>query len=378
MKIAILGATGSIGLQTADVIRQCLPEAEVVALTGYSNADALVPLVREFKPRFVWVPKAQTDKMRGLGCEVVTDECGLDFCAAESGADIVVNALVGRAGLKPTFAAINAGVDIALANKESLVTAGELLMPLSREKGVKITPIDSEHSAILQCLQGSDISSAEKLILTASGGPFRGWSKERILSEGTAGAALKHPNWSMGAKITIDSATLMNKGLELIEAMWLFDMPPEKIEILIHPQSIIHSMVEYIDGSVMAQMGLPDMRLPILYALTGSKRVSAAFPKTNFLKLPPLTFEEPDGKTFPCLSLARQAAKTGGTLPTVMNYINEWAVSEYLKNNLKFYDIPDIINNAFENYPVKPLTSIECITEAESWAKNFIYKQLST
>ena len=372
MKISILGATGSIGLQTIEVIRECLPQADIVALTGFSNIDALKPLVNEFKPKYVWVLEQHVNSLQGLGSEVLSGEDGLDFCASESGADIVINALVGRAGLKPTLAAINKGIDIALANKETLVTAGELLMPLAREKNARITPIDSEHSAIWQCLQGNDINTVEKILLTASGGPFRSWSRERILKEGSASAALKHPNWSMGAKITVDSATLMNKGLELIEAMWLFNMPLDCIQILIHPQSIIHSMVEYVDGSVVAQMGLPDMRLPILYALTGPKRIHTPFTKTDFLKLSSLTFEEADTETFPCLALARHSATVAGTLPAVMNYINEWAVGEYLQDRLGFYDISRLIEKAFGLYCPKPVTSIESIVEAENWAKEFI------
>ena len=372
MKIAILGATGSIGLQTIDVIRTCIPEAEITALTGYSNVDALIPLIREFKPKFVCVPKERADDVRVLGCKVVTGEAGLKICAAESGADVVVNALVGRAGLMPTFAAVYSGIDVALANKETLVTAGELLMPIARERNVEIAPIDSEHSAIWQCMQGNEPTAMVRVILTASGGPFRTWSKERIQKKGTAAAALKHPNWTMGPKITVDSATLMNKGLELIEAMWLFNMSPDEIEIVVHPQSIIHSMVEYVDGSIMSQMGMPDMRLPILYALVGPIRLCAKFSETNFLNLPPLTFEAIDYDKFPCLSLAQHAAKTRGTLPTVMNYVNEWAVGEYLQGRLGFYDISNLIEEAFEKYDPQPLTSLNCITQAEAWASEFI------
>ncbi|MCL1862047.1 MAG: 1-deoxy-D-xylulose-5-phosphate reductoisomerase, partial [Defluviitaleaceae bacterium] len=309
-----------------------------------------------------------------------TGEAGLAAMAAECSADVVVNALVGGAGLAPTLAAIDAGKHVALANKETLVTAGELVMGLAREKGVRISPIDSEHSAIWQCLRGSKSTELEKIILTASGGPFRGHGRGAI-AVATAKDALKHPNWDMGAKITIDSATLMNKGLELIEAMFLFDLPPERVEILVHPQSIIHSMVQFVDGSVIAQMGLPDMRLPILYALSAPNRVPTEYPRLDFLTCGDLTFEPPDMGKFPCLGLARHAAATGGTLPAVMNYINEWAVGQFLQEKIGFYDISDIISEAFGIYNVKTVKSIADIREAEAWASEYVKektcKQLS-
>jgi len=375
LKIAILGATGSIGTQTLDVVRATLPNAEVVALTGHSNIKALAKLANEFKPKIICVPDSdsamQIKSILTTRCEIVTGTSGLINCAAQSGADIVVNALVGQVGLTPTLAAINAGKDVALANKETLVTAGQLIMELAREKNVRITPIDSEHSAIWQCLQGNEDNEIEKIILTASGGPFRTRPQEKIVTA-TASDALRHPNWSMGAKITVDSATLMNKGLELIEAMWLFDQPVDGIEILIHPQSIIHSMVQFTDGSVMAQMGLPDMRLPILYALCAPKRVKTDFPRLDFLTCGSLTFEKPDTERFPCLALAIHAAKTGGTLPAVMNTINEWAVGQFLQDKIGFYDISGLIDQAFAAYTVKPLVSIEDVIAAENWANEFI------
>jgi 1-deoxy-D-xylulose-5-phosphate reductoisomerase len=376
MKIALLGATGSIGKQTLDVVRSCLPDVQITALSGFSNMEALAPLVNEFKPQVCWVPddKAAMRLKELTKCEILTGENGLASCAAETDAEIVVNALVGRAGLAPALAAINARKNIALANKETLVTAGELVMSLAREKNVRIIPIDSEHSAIMQCLQGTN--RLEKIILTASGGPFRGFPRERI-ALATAQDALKHPNWNMGAKITIDSATLMNKGLELIEAMRLFNQPPEKIEILVHPQSIIHSMVQFADGSVMAQMGLPDMRLPILYALSAPGRVKTDFARLDFLSCGSLTFEPPDIENFPCLSLAQHAAKTGGTLLAVMNYINERAVHEYLQGKLRFYDISDIIAQAFGIYNVKDVKTLDDIREAEAWAEQFIKRSLA-
>ncbi|MCL1884290.1 MAG: 1-deoxy-D-xylulose-5-phosphate reductoisomerase [Defluviitaleaceae bacterium] len=378
MKISVLGATGSIGLQTLDAVRNCLPKTKIVALSGFSNIEALAPLVDEFKPKIVWVPNGEAAKRLleiskySANCEILTGDDGLVACAAESNADIIVNALVGGVGLAPTLAAINAGKNIALANKETLVTAGGLVMGLAREKGVKITPIDSEHSAIWQCLAGFDEAEIEKIILTASGGPFRGWERERI-ENATASDALKHPNWDMGAKITIDSATLMNKGLELIEAMWLFNQPLEKVEILVHPQSIIHSMVQFIDGSVISQMGLPDMRLPILYAL--SCRVKNNFARVDFLKNNNLTFEPPNIQNFPCLELAKHAAKTGGTLPAVMNFINEWAVGQFLQGKIKFYDISDIISQAFGIYNVRKVKDLNDIRDAEEWATDFIKRK---
>jgi 1-deoxy-D-xylulose-5-phosphate reductoisomerase len=374
MDIALLGATGSIGLQTLDVIRTCLPEARVRVLTGNRNIEKLAALVDEFKPDMVWVPDGTaagglTDLI-SVSCEVLTGPKGLTACAAESPASVVVNALVGRAGLAPTLAAIRAGKNIALANKETLVTAGALVMEAARESGIRLTPIDSEHSAILQCLQGNDGNTVFKVYLTASGGPFREWPKERI-TKATADDALKHPNWDMGRKITIDSATLMNKGLEVIEAMWLFGTPLEDIQVLIHPQSVIHSMVRFTDGAVMAQMGTPDMRVPILYALTGPKRVKNDFPALDFLKQPSLTFSEPDTERFPCLRLALHAAKTGGTLPAVLNTVNELAVGAFLENKITFYGIPALIEGAFGSYTVRQAQTIQDIWDAEDWAEEY-------
>lgn len=375
--ITVLGATGSIGTQTLDVIRLCLPDTRVRVLSGYGNSKKLAELVQEFQPDWVCVKdETAADELIKLNAggykpNIVHGDEGLIFCAKEKHSTVVVNALVGRAGLAPTFAAIQTGKNIALANKESLVTAGGLIMALAREKGVRITPIDSEHSAIWQCLQGNEDNKIEKIILTASGGPFRTWPYEKI-TNATAADALKHPNWLMGPKITIDSATLMNKGLEYIEALHLFDVKPEQVEIVVHPQSIVHSMVQFADGSVMAQMGQPDMRLPILYALTGPKRIANDFPRLDFLKMNTLTFEKPDEEKFPCLPLAKKAAALGGTAPAVLNTVNEWAVGRYLQNKIRFYDIPAIINQALKEYIVKPLTHAQDVWEAENWATEWI------
>ena len=378
--IAVLGATGSIGTQTLDVVRKCLPDCKVSVLTGNNNIAGLAKLANEFRPEILWVPDSaralETRKMLDYSCDILTGDDGL-ISAVVGSSGLVVNALVGRAGLAPTVAAIKAGRDVALANKETLVTAGGLIMGLARENGVRITPIDSEHSAIWQCLKGSDSSEVEKIILTASGGAFREWTKARI-EKATARDALCHPNWAMGDKITIDSATLMNKGLEFIEAMWLFDMPLESIEILVHPQSIIHSMVQFKDGAIMAQMGLPDMRIPISYALSAfnkSKRIENDFPRLNFLDFKELTFDAVDLDRFPCLSLAYHAAKVGGTLPAVMNYVNEWAVHAFLDGKIKFYDISSLITQAFGAYTVKPVSCVQDIFDAEEWAFEFIKRQ---
>ena len=375
LRVAVLGATGSIGKQTLDVVRNCLEGAKIVLLTAGSNMEALAPLVDEFKPKYVAVSTHEKrDELRGLvktAPEFFMGEDGISEAVAVCGSDVIVNALVGRVGLLPTIAAINSGTNVALANKETLVTAGNLVMGLAREKGVRVFPIDSEHSAIMQCLQGENPENVEKIILTASGGPFRTWEKERI-AKATFRDALKHPNWEMGKKITIDSATMMNKGLELIEAMWLFGKTAEDIEIVVHPQSIIHSMVRFIDGSVSAVMGLPDMRLPILYALTVPNRVWAPYPKTDFTRMGTLSFHDVDFDKFPCLGLAVHAAKKGGCLPAVLNYVNEWAVHKFLQGKAGFYYISDVVARAMDAAPYMQISTVDDVRAAEEFANNFL------
>ena len=370
-KIAVLGATGSIGTQTLGAVRECLPGTRIEALSAGGNVDALLPLVKEFRPRMVCVASERdAAKLSGLGCEVFSGDAGLCELAGKCGADVVVNALVGRVGLAPTLAAIRAGKDVALANKETLVSAGGLVMALAKENGVRITPIDSEHSAISQCMQGERAEDVEKIILTASGGPFREWDEPRIRAA-TKADALKHPSWKMGSKITVDSATLMNKGLELIEAMWLFDMEPDEIEIVVHPQSIVHSMVQFVDGSVSAVMGLPDMRLPIIYALSGPSRCKTPYPRASFWEIGELSFRKPDAAKFPCLRLAMEAARIGGIHPAVMNSVNEWAVGKFLDGEIGFYGISDAVEGALAKAPRREAGSIGDIAWAEQFAQEY-------
>lgn len=355
-KISVLGSTGSIGTQTLTVAKD-LGNIQVAAITANSNYRLFAKQINEFKPKLA-VLTDDTHKDEFLKLVGNTDTAilfGKDNilqAAAFPETDIVVNALVGNIGLLPTVSAIQAGKDIALANKEVLVTAGSIIMPMAMEKGVKILPVDSEHSAIFQCLQGNEANSINKIYLTASGGPFLNCKRED-LEKVRPEDALKHPNWSMGNKITIDSATLMNKGLELIEAHWLFGVNPDDITVVVHPQSIIHSMVEYGDGAVMAQLGIPDMKVPIQYALTYPKRLDNPYPKLNFFELNALTFYQPDYELFSCLKLAIQAIKTGGIIPTVLNAANEIAVSRFLSNDIAFIDIPVLIEQTMSAYTSK-------------------------
>jgi len=353
-KISLLGSTGSIGKQALEVA-DALGDITITALAAHRNIELLKRQIDIYRPEVAAVFDGEAaDALKKISprCDVLSGMDGLIKAASETDADMVVNALVGGVGLKPTLAAIEAGVDVALANKETLVVGGELVTRLAREKNVRIIPIDSEHSAVFQCLQGNSVKDVNKVYLTASGGPFRGFSKEQ-LENVTREDALKHPNWIMGDKITIDSATMMNKGFEVIEAKWLFDIGVDKIEVLVHPQSVIHSMVEFADGSVLAQLGLADMRVPIMHALTYPGRAANSFPKTDFLKIGSLTFERPDVDTFVCLGLSYNSIKAGGTMPAVMNYANEYAVAAFLSGRIKFTDIPRIIKNAMDSHTVK-------------------------
>ena len=370
-KIAILGSTGSIGTQTLDVIRAHSDELEVVALAAGSNKERLKEQIREFHPELVSLSdekKAQElkEELAGEAVEVVCGMGGLIEVAGIDSADVVVTAVVGMMGILPTMEAIRKGKDIALANKETLVTAGHLIIPMAREYGVSILPVDSEHSAIFQCLQGEPKKALDKILLTASGGPFRGKSAE-FLETVTLEDALNHPNWSMGPKITIDSSTMVNKGLEVMEAKWLFGVDYSQIEVVIQPQSIIHSMVQYIDGAVIAQLGTPDMRVPIEYALFYPERRSLPGDRLDFSKLSQITFEKPDYKVFRGLSLAIEAGKTGGTMPTVFNAANERAVAKFLKGEIKYTDTVRSIEKCMDAHKVSAHPDLEEILATEQW-----------
>jgi len=383
MKIVILGSTGSIGTQTLEAVRN-LGNIEVFGLTAYSNIDLLEQQIIEFKPKVaaVYDEAAALELSRRVGsaCEILTGSNGI-IAVASVGANcvrpLVLNALVGSSGVLPTIAAIKAGSNIALANKETLVCAGEIIMSLAKAKGVSIIPVDSEHSAIFQCLQGNDGNRLNKIYLTASGGPFRGYSASQ-LEKVTVEGALRHPNWSMGHKVTIDSATMMNKGLEVIEAGWLFDASPDEIEVLVHPQSVVHSMVEFADGQVIAQLGPPDMRLPIQYALTYPNRVTNTFSRLDFTKSSTLTFEVPDFEAFPCLRLAYEAYKAGGMLPNVLNAANEVAVELFLAKKISFLDIARIIDGTISAYTCvndgNNAIDIDGVLEVEKWARQTALK----
>ena len=377
-RISILGSTGSIGVQTLDVARNL--GLQVLGLSANSNIDLLEKQAREFKPHIIAVgsesgAKELDSRLKGLGIEILSGVDGLVRVATVQGADTVVTSIVGIAGLVPTMAAIRAGRDIALANKETLVTAGAIVMSEAQKYGVKILPVDSEHSAIFQCLTGNKIQSVSKIILTASGGPFRGKSAEELKTV-TLAQALKHPNWSMGSKITIDSATLMNKGLEVIEARWLFGLPVEQIQVVVHPQSIIHSMVEYVDGTIIAQLGSPDMRIPIQLALTYPERCDNGFSRLDLLKTGNLTFTEPDYDAFPCLKLAFEALLAGGTMPAVMNAANEMAVGLFLNEKINFIDIPRIIEEVMGKHSVNINPILDDIIEVDAWAREVVTSKL--
>jgi 1-deoxy-D-xylulose-5-phosphate reductoisomerase len=351
-KLAILGSTGSIGTQALDVVQAHPDKFQVEILAAGSNADLLIEQSLKFRPNVAVINDVTQlarvkDALLDEGIKVYGGEDALADVVQMESVDMVLAAIVGYAGLRSTLSAVNAGKQIALANKETLVVAGELVTKAAKEKGVNLYPVDSEHSAIFQCLAGEFHNPIEKIYLTASGGPFRGKNREELAGV-TKAQALKHPNWAMGAKITIDSATLMNKGLEVIEAKWLFHLQPEQIDVIVHPQSIIHSIVQFQDGSMKAQMGLPDMKLPIQYALGYPDRLKSDFPRFDFLKYPSLTFEQPDKTTFRCLNLAYDAMKTGGSAPCVMNAANEIAVAAFLEDRIPFLRIAEVIEETMQ------------------------------
>ena len=379
-KVAILGSTGSIGTQTLDVVR-ANADLEVVGLAAGSNVEMLEKQIREFHPKLVavWKEEAARDlavRVQDLDVKIVSQMGGLIELARMQESDILVTAIVGMIGIRPTMEAILAGKDIALANKETLVTAGHIIMPLAKEKGVSILPVDSEHSAIFQSMHGENRERVSKILLTASGGPFRG-KKTEELQDITVEDALKHPNWSMGRKITVDSATLVNKGLEVMEAKWLFDVEPEQIQVVVHPQSIIHSMVEYVDGGIMAQLGMPDMKLPIQYALFYPDRRPMDGRRVDFFALKSISFEEPDIKTFRGLQLAYDAIAAGGSMPTVFNAANEKAVGLFLDKKIRFLAIYDLIQGAMEQHKVIANPTVDEILEAEAQAHAYISGKLS-
>ena len=366
--IAILGATGSIGTQTLSVVRE-REDVKVVSLSAYSDVGRMEEAVREFRPSLVCMfeENAAADlrvRLKDLPVRVVSGMEGLVECAVHPEADLVVGAVVGTAGIRPTVEAILSGKDIALANKETLVSAGQIIMPLVKEKGVKLLPVDSEHSAIFQCLEGERQNKVSRILLTCSGGPFRGYTKE-MLSRVTKEDALRHPNWNMGQKVTIDSSTLANKGLEVMEAHWLFDAPYEKIEVVIHPESIVHSMVEFEDGAVKAQLGLPDMRTPIAYALSYPERRPLSGGRLDFGKMSGLTFEKPDTAVFSALRLAYEAGARGGNAPTVFNTADECAVKAFLAGKIPYTGIVPMIEEAMQKIPFTECGDLESVFETE-------------
>lgn len=373
-RISILGSTGSIGVQTLDVARNL--NIKVDGLAANRNIDLLEKQAREFCPKIVAVndedgARILSTRLSDTSCKVVSGIEGLKMVASIDSVETVVTSIVGIAGLIPTMEAIKHKKNIALANKETLVTAGHIVMSEASRMGVVVLPVDSEHSAIFQSLMGNNKEDVSKIILTASGGPFRGRKRQELVDV-TLKEALKHPNWSMGSKITIDSATMMNKGLEVIEARWLFEMPLESIAVLVHPQSIIHSMVEYKDGSIIAQLGSPDMRLPIQFALTYPHRRPNNFSKLDLIKNSNLTFEAPDVEAFPCLELAYEALRVGSTMPAVLNAANEEAVRLFMEEKIGFLDIPRIIENVMGRHSIKSEPNLDDIIDIDLWARNMV------
>lgn len=377
-KIGILGSTGSIGTQTLEIVRK-EQDLQVVALAANSNVEFLEAQIREFKPKTaaLWEEVAAADlreRVRDLPVRVVSGMDGLLEVATEQEMNILVTGIVGMIGIRPTIAAIEAGKHIALANKETLVTAGHIIMPFAREMKVSILPVDSEHSAIFQALHGEKGARVEKILLTASGGPFRGRTREE-LADMTAEDALKHPNWNMGPKVTIDSASLCNKGLEVMEAKWLFDVELSQIEVVVHPQSILHSAVQFTDGAMIGQMGVPDMKLPIQYALFYPDRRPMEGGRVDLCKLGSLTFEEPDTETFRGLALAYEAGKRGGSMPTVFNAANEKAVALFLQKKIQFLQIPELIQAAMESHSYVESPTVEEILAVEAQTHEFIRRK---
>jgi len=372
-KIILLGSTGSIGTQTLDIVRRHPDRFEVVALAAGKNVALVAEQVRAFRPKRISVAgageaQALRERLKGEKVEILFGDEGNCEVARSPDADFVVSAIVGAAGLRPTMAALEAGKTVALANKESLVIAGEVMTRKAKEKNVPLIPIDSEHSAIFQALAGNRREDVKRIILTASGGPFFQRSKESLANV-TVDEALKHPNWNMGPKITVDSATLMNKGLEVIEATWFFDVPPKKVDVHVHPQSIVHSLVEYVDGSVIAQLGVPDMRCAISYAMAYPERVESGVASLDLLKIGTLSFFPPDFDKFPALKLAYAAAEEGRTMPAVLNAANEVAVARFLNRELGFTDIPKLVARTMERHRPQALNTLEDVLEADRWAR---------
>lgn len=381
MRISVLGSTGSIGTQVLDVVRRLGSSIKIVGLGAQNNADLLIEQALEFNPKAVCIGNEdQLDKVRsalsGKIIRVISGTGGFDELAVLDEADRIVVSVAGTPGLSPTLCAIEAGKSVAIASKEVLVAAGHLVMDVARRNNVDLLPVDSEHSAIFQCLNGENRKEIEKILLTASGGAFRDKSKSELTNV-TAEQALAHPTWKMGKKVTIDSATLMNKGLEIIEAKWLFDVDADKIQVVVHQQSIIHSMVRYADGSIIAQLGLPDMRLPIQYALLYPKRVDSQLPRLDILKMGTLTFGDVDMEKFECLALALEAARVGGTLSVVMNAADEIAVDMFLKGRIGFLDIPKIVRQAMEAHQSRPSPSLEEIYAVDTEARQFTKELVS-
>lgn len=379
--ISILGATGSIGTQTLDVIRRQKEDFNLVGISAYKSFEKVIEIIEEFKPRYAAVLEEQSCKRVREYClknkidiEVFDGIKGLENLASAPETEMLVTSVVGMIGLTPTLSAIRAGKDIALANKETLVVAGEIVMKEAEQHGVSILPVDSEHGAVFQCLNGNDEKAVSRIILTASGGPFRGRTSEELTGV-TAAEALSHPNWNMGRKISVDSATLMNKGLEVIEAHWLFEKSYDEIDVIVHPQSIIHSMVEYCDGSVIAQLACTDMRLPIQYALNYPKRRKAVVSRLDFAEIGRFTFEKPDKKTFRCLELAYMAGRAGGLMPTILNGANEACVELFLNNLITFQQIGSIIEECMNKFDYNRKVNVDNILELDSNVKEYVKKK---